>query len=55
MLYRPEIDGLRALAVIPVVFFHAGFILFLDIDAAFKKASESPLLQHIVNQKIEML
>tara|TARA_X000000950_G_C13868624_1_gene641935 strand:- start:15 stop:1919 length:1905 start_codon:yes stop_codon:yes gene_type:complete len=28
MLYRPEIDGLRALAVIPVVFFHAGFILF---------------------------
>jgi len=25
-----------------------------DIDAAFKKASESPLLQHIVNQKIEM-
>ena len=26
--YRPEIDGLRALAVIPVVFFHAGFHLF---------------------------
>lgn len=26
-----------------------------DIDAAFEKASESPLLQHIVNQKIEML
>ena len=25
-----------------------------DIDAAFKKASESSLLQHIVNQKIEM-
>ena len=25
-----------------------------DIDAAFKKASESRLLQHIVNQKIEM-
>lgn len=23
--YRPEIDGLRALAVIPVIFFHAGF------------------------------
>lgn len=27
-LYRPEIDGLRALAVIPVIFFHAGIELF---------------------------
>ena len=26
--YRGEIDGLRAIAVIPVVFFHAGFNLF---------------------------
>ena len=26
--YRPEIDGLRALAVIPVILFHAGFDLF---------------------------
>ena len=26
--YRSEIDGLRALAVIPVIFFHAGFDLF---------------------------
>ena len=26
--YRSEIDGLRALAVFPVVFFHAGFELF---------------------------
>lgn len=26
--YRPEIDGLRALAVIPVIFFHAGFSFF---------------------------
>jgi len=25
MKYRPEIDGLRALAVIPVILFHAGF------------------------------
>lgn len=28
MQYRPEIDGLRALAVIPVILFHAGFAYF---------------------------
>ncbi|MEK4033754.1 acyltransferase family protein [Methylocystis sp. IM3] len=28
MRYRAEIDGLRAIAVVPVVFFHAGFDLF---------------------------
>jgi peptidoglycan/LPS O-acetylase OafA/YrhL len=28
MRYRPEIDGLRAIAVIPVILFHAGFQLF---------------------------
>ena len=28
MKYRPEIDGLRALAVLPVIFFHAGFHAF---------------------------
>ncbi|MDC0505525.1 acyltransferase [Amylibacter sp.] len=28
MKYRPEIDGLRALAVLPVILFHAGFEYF---------------------------
>lgn len=28
MQYRAEIDGLRALAVLPVIFFHAGFSFF---------------------------
>ena len=27
-IYRPEIDGLRALAVLPVILFHAGFNSF---------------------------
>jgi peptidoglycan/LPS O-acetylase OafA/YrhL len=26
--YKPQIDGLRALAVLPVIFFHAGFSFF---------------------------
>jgi peptidoglycan/LPS O-acetylase OafA/YrhL len=28
MKYRREIDGIRAVAVLPVIFFHAGFEAF---------------------------
>lgn len=39
MNYRPEIDGLRALAVLPVIFFHAGFSWskggFIGVDIFF--------------------
>ena len=28
MQYRAEIDGLRSIAVVPVILFHAGFDLF---------------------------
>jgi peptidoglycan/LPS O-acetylase OafA/YrhL len=39
MKYRPEIDGLRAIAVIPVILFHAGFSSFrggfLGVDIFF--------------------
>ena len=39
MKYRAEIDGLRALAVIPVILFHAGFSMFgggfLGVDVFF--------------------
>ena len=28
MKYRPEIDGLRAIAILPVIFFHVGFETF---------------------------
>src|SRR5215469_8697333 len=39
MLYRPDIDGLRAVAIVPVVLFHAGFALwgggFVGVDVFF--------------------
>lgn len=39
MKYRPEIDGLRAVAVLPVILFHAGFSIadggFLGVDVFF--------------------
>ena len=30
--YKPHIDGLRALAVLPVIFFHAGYSFFQAED-----------------------
>ncbi len=39
MNYRPEVDGLRAIAIVPVLFFHAGFQFFhggfLGVDIFF--------------------
>ena len=39
MKYRPEIDGLRAIAVLPVIFFHAGSPIwtggFVGVDVFF--------------------
>ncbi len=54
MHYRPEIDGLRALAVLPVIFHHAGFGLFsggyVGVDVFF--VISGYLITTIIHQEI---
>jgi len=55
MKYRQEIDGLRALAVVPVIFFHAGFDVFrggfVGVDVFF--VISGYLITTIIIQDIE--
>ena len=54
-MYRSEIDGLRALAVMPVIFFHAGFNLFeggfVGVDVFF--VISGYLITNIIISEIE--
>ncbi len=55
MNYRSEIDGLRALAVLPVIFFHAGFHFFkggfVGVDVFF--VISGYLITRIILEKLE--
>lgn len=62
MNYRAEIDGLRALAVVPVIFFHAGFDLFkggyVGVDIFFVISGyliTSLLMNDLKNQKFSII
>ena len=62
MKYRPEIDGLRALAVVPVILFHAGFELFsggfVGVDVFFVISGyliTSLLIEDIENKRFSIL
>jgi len=62
MKYRAEIDGLRALAVIPVIFFHAGFELFsggfVGVDVFFVISGyliTTILIEDIENQRFSIV
>ena len=60
--YRKEIDGLRALAVIPVVLFHAGFDIFsggfVGVDIFFVISGyliTSLILQEKINDRFSLV
>ncbi len=62
MKYRAEIDGLRALAVLPVIFFHAGFEFFnggfVGVDIFFVISGyliTNILIEDIENQRFSLL
>lgn len=62
MKYRPEIDGLRAIAVLPVILFHAGFPLFsggfIGVDVFFVISGyliTSILIDDIENNKFSLI
>ncbi|MDC1467063.1 acyltransferase [Litorivicinus sp.] len=61
MIYRPEIDGLRALAVLPVVLFHAGFVTlsggFIGVDIFFVISGyliSSIIVEDLVNDRFDI-
>ena len=62
MKYRPEIDGLRGLAVLSVILFHAGFELFsggfVGVDVFFVISGyliTTILIEDIENQRFNLV
>ena len=62
MNYRPEIDGMRAIAVLPVIFFHAGFSFFkggfIGVDIFFVISGyliTSIILKEITEKKFSLI
>ena len=62
MKYRPEIDGLGAIAVIPLILFHAGFGLFsggfVGVDVFFIISSyliTSLIINDVEKKKLTMI
>ena len=62
MKYRSEIDGLRALAVVPVILFHAGFELFsggfVGVDVFFVISGyliTTILIEDLENQRFSLV